>query len=186
MLKGLQHFCKCHKRTPESDRHTNVPSNFEQCCEMGTVSHYESPLFLFPFPFIYMSIYINRFNYPSLRNIDSILLLRLHYYIPSQNTMEPTDASIGHQLKGNGRSPQSGIRTYPIKDAAITLHWAVGRRCAADAGDDSDVTWASMTGAEVEISIPMMKCTDSSSVAQAEVKKSRLSKRPVLQTHNLI
>ena len=68
--------------------------------------------------------------------------------------MEPTDASIGHQLKEDGRSPHGDIRTCLIKDAAITLHWAVGRRCAADAGDDSDVTWASMTGAEVETQVP--------------------------------
>ena len=46
--------------------------------------------------------------------------------------------------------PMVHIRTCLIKDAAITLHWAVGRRCAADAGDDSDGTWASKAGAEVD------------------------------------
>ena len=40
---------QCHKRTPESDRQTNVQSRFKQYCEMGTCSHYEPTLFLFPF-----------------------------------------------------------------------------------------------------------------------------------------
>ena len=69
--------------------------------------------------------------------------------------MEPTEASIGHHFKEvPGRSPQSEIRTCLIKDAAITLHWAVGRRCAADVGDDSDGTWASKAGAEVGTQVP--------------------------------
>ena len=70
--------------------------------------------------------------------------------------METTDAGIGHQLKKEelGRSPHGDIGTCLIKDAAITLHWAVGRRCAADAGDDSDGIRASMPGADVGTLVP--------------------------------
>ena len=69
--------------------------------------------------------------------------------------MDPTDASIGHHFKEVlGRSPQSEIGTCLVQDAAITLHWAVGRRCAADAGDDSDGTWANKLGAEVGTQVP--------------------------------
>ena len=69
--------------------------------------------------------------------------------------MEPTEASIGHHFKEVlGRSPHGEIRTCLIKDAAITLHWAVGRRCAADAGDDSDDTWARQAEAEVGTQVP--------------------------------
>ena len=66
---------QCHKRAPEPDRHTNAASN--QYREMGTASHLRTAFVPLPLsPFIYMSIYINRFNYPSLslRNYDSILL----------------------------------------------------------------------------------------------------------------
>ena len=68
--------------------------------------------------------------------------------------METTDAGIGHRSEKDGRSPQGGLRTCLTPDAAITLHWAVGRRCAADAGDDSEVTWASMLSADVGTLVP--------------------------------
>ena len=68
--------------------------------------------------------------------------------------MEPTDASIGHQLKEDGRSPHGDIGTRLTKDVAITPFWAAGRRCAADAGDDSDRTRARMFGTEVGTPVP--------------------------------
>ena len=68
--------------------------------------------------------------------------------------METTDTGIGHQLKKEGRSPHGGFGTCLIQNAAITLSWAVGRRCAADAGDDSDGTRASKAGAEVGTHVP--------------------------------
>ena len=68
--------------------------------------------------------------------------------------METTDAGIGHHAEQDGRSPQGGLGTCLTPDAAITLHWAVGRRCAADAGDDSEVTWASMLSADVGTLVP--------------------------------
>ena len=68
--------------------------------------------------------------------------------------MEPTDASIGHQLKKDGRSPHGDFGTCLIQDAAITLFWAVGRRCAADAGDDSECARVSMQRADVGTLVP--------------------------------
>ena len=68
--------------------------------------------------------------------------------------METTDAGIGHQLKKDGRSPHGDFGTCLIQDAAITLLWAVGRRCAADAGDDSECARASMLSADVGTLVP--------------------------------
>ena len=68
--------------------------------------------------------------------------------------METTDAGIGHRSEKDGRSPQGGLRTCLTPDAAITLHWAVGRRCAADAGDDSERARVSMLCADVGTQVP--------------------------------
>ena len=65
--------------------------------------------------------------------------------------MEPTEANIGHQ---RGRSPQGDIGTCLLKEAAVTPFWAAGRRCAADAGDDSEWTRARMLGADVGTLVP--------------------------------
>ena len=68
--------------------------------------------------------------------------------------METIDAGFGQQLKKDERSPHGDIRTCLIKDEAITLHWAVGQRCAADAGDDSDGARMGMLGADVGTLVP--------------------------------
>ena len=68
--------------------------------------------------------------------------------------MEPTDASIGHQLKGNGRSPHGDIGTCLLKEAAVTPFWAADQRRDAEVGDDSDGIRASMLGADVGTLVP--------------------------------
>ena len=103
--------------------------------------------------------------------------------------METTDAGIGLQLKKDGRSPQSDIGTCLIKDAAITLHWAVGRRCAADAGDDSDRTRTSMLGADVGTPVPFHIDDEVHRLIACGTSRSEEIKTPMEstpRTHNLM
>ena len=58
--------------------------------------------------------------------------------------METTDASIGHQLNKDGRSPRGHFGTCLIKEATVTPFWAAGRRRDADAGDDSNLIQGDM------------------------------------------
>ena len=71
MLKRLHHFCNATNWAPEPDRHTNAASINTEKWEPPPIR--DPRLFLTPY--IYMSIYLNRFNYPSLslRNKKSLL-----------------------------------------------------------------------------------------------------------------